>query len=134
MLGTVFGIGAFVAILGLTATAGGQISRQFSILDATQVTVTDVGATASSAPVLDFPPDAGARVDALHGAVGAGVYWQVQLGDQGVSATPGAPSGQASSLDLYAASPGLLAAIDPTMSAGTIFNSFHEKRMEQVAV
>ncbi|MEO6703674.1 MAG: ABC transporter permease, partial [Jatrophihabitantaceae bacterium] len=42
MLGTVLGIGSFVTILGLTATTAGQISSRFNLLDATQVTVTDV--------------------------------------------------------------------------------------------
>ena len=32
MLGTVLGVGAFVAVLGLTATGAGQISRQFTVL------------------------------------------------------------------------------------------------------
>ena len=30
MLGTILGVGAFVAVLGLTATGAGQISRQFT--------------------------------------------------------------------------------------------------------
>src|SRR5690242_8297273 len=43
MLGTVLGVGAFVAVLGLTATGAGQISRQFSVLEDTTVTVADNG-------------------------------------------------------------------------------------------
>ncbi|MGD0560916.1 MAG: ABC transporter permease, partial [Streptosporangiaceae bacterium] len=43
MLGTILGVGAFVTVLGLTATASGQISRQFTALDATTVTVSDNG-------------------------------------------------------------------------------------------
>src|SRR5207245_6650946 len=41
MLGTVLGVGAFVAVLGLTSTAGGQISSAFSIQSATQIDVDD---------------------------------------------------------------------------------------------
>ena len=66
-LGTVLGIGCFVAILGLTATAGAQISKRFTILDATQVTVDDVAGLDTSGGALSFPADASARVDRLHG-------------------------------------------------------------------
>src|SRR5215472_5689106 len=60
MLGTVLGVGAFVAVLGLTATGAGQISRQFSVLEDTTVTVADNGpandvAPPSSYPVMGFP-------------------------------------------------------------------------------
>jgi putative ABC transport system permease protein len=43
MLGTVLGVGAFVAVLGLTATGAGQISHQFTVLEDTTVTVEDNG-------------------------------------------------------------------------------------------
>ena len=62
MLGTVLGIGSFVAIVGLSETATGQIGKQFNVLDATQVTVTDVGAGGASKPTLDLPADADAIV------------------------------------------------------------------------
>jgi putative ABC transport system permease protein len=55
MLGTVLGIGSFVAIVGLSETATGQIGKQFNVLDATQVTVTDVGAGRASKPTLACP-------------------------------------------------------------------------------
>ncbi|MFD0571161.1 ABC transporter permease [Kitasatospora gansuensis] len=40
-LGTVLGVGALVAVLGLTATASGQIGEQFDLTRATTVTVAD---------------------------------------------------------------------------------------------
>src|ERR1039458_7683953 len=43
MLGTILGVGAFVAVLGFTATASAQIGQQFNALSATTVTVTDAG-------------------------------------------------------------------------------------------
>src|SRR6478609_6156083 len=58
MLGTVLGIGGFVAIVGLSQTANGQIGTAFSRLDATEVTVTDAAAAAGTVPALDFPADA----------------------------------------------------------------------------
>src|ERR1700675_3749729 len=50
MLGTVLGVGAFVAVLGLTATGAGQISRQFTVLEDTTVTVEDNGTANNVAP------------------------------------------------------------------------------------
>ena len=40
-LGTVLGVGALVATLGLTATAGAQIGKRFDLLKATEVVIQD---------------------------------------------------------------------------------------------
>jgi putative ABC transport system permease protein len=56
MLGTVLGIGGFVAIVGLSQTASGQIGSTFNRLDATQVTVADTAAGKAAEPTLDFRP------------------------------------------------------------------------------
>jgi putative ABC transport system permease protein len=148
MLGTVLGIGAFVAILGLTATAGGQIDKRFSLLSATEITVQDVGSgqgggqsaaqsgTAATDPI-SFPADADSRIGALNGVVAAGVYWPLPLRQPTVSAAPGlaaAGSGDGSGLTLYGASPGALAATDPVYSQGRGFDAFHAGRRERVAV
>src|SRR5690242_2720111 len=70
-LGTIIGIAAFVAVLGLTATASGQISKSFDELKQTTVTVTDVGNNKphdkDDPAVVDFPADADARADRLAG-------------------------------------------------------------------
>src|ERR1700751_6224872 len=58
MLGTVLGVGAFVAVLGLTATGAGQISRQFSVLEDTTVTVADNGPANDVAPPGSYPAPA----------------------------------------------------------------------------
>ena len=50
MLGTVLGVGAFVAVLGMTATGAGQISHQFTVLEDTTVTVQDNGPANNVAP------------------------------------------------------------------------------------
>jgi putative ABC transport system permease protein len=139
MLGTVLGVGAFVAILGLTSTTGGQISRQFSVLSATQVTVDDLGdpATRETARTgYDFPADADRRVQALNGVNHAGVWWHVPIGSgpAPVSAFPGAPADGTVDLNVYAVSPGALSAMDPTLSHGTTYNAFHESRHEPAAL
>src|SRR5580693_10107284 len=82
LLGTVLGVGAFVAVLGLTATGAGQISRQFTVLEDTTVTVEDNGpannvAPPGTYPAPGFPADADAIADHIHGVAAAGVWWPV---------------------------------------------------------
>src|SRR6516165_9546615 len=84
MLGTVLGVGAFVAVLGLTATGAGQISRQFSVLEDTTVTVSDNGPANDVAPPGTYPaiglaPDADQAAENIKGVDAAGVCWLVAL-------------------------------------------------------
>jgi putative ABC transport system permease protein len=136
-LGTVLGIGSFVAILGLTSTATGQIGKQFNALVDATVTVTDVGDGAHhprDAPApIDFPADADARISRLNGVVAAGVYWTIPLAGPAISATPGATQAQANELPVYGVSPGLFNVMRPQVT-GALFNSFHQRRAEHVVV
>src|ERR1700729_3337511 len=84
MLGTILGVGAFVAVLGLTATGAGQVSRQFTVLEDTTVTVEDNGpandvAAPGTNPPIGFPADADAVAGRINGVVAAGVWWPVSL-------------------------------------------------------
>jgi putative ABC transport system permease protein len=141
MLGTVLGVGAFVAILGLTSTASGQIGHRFTVLAATTVTVTpteDESNVTSSDHGRSFPADADARIERLNGVVSAGVWWPITTNVQPViSAAPGVRAGTSEdaggSAGFYAASPGLLRSIDPTVR-GALFNAFHDTRGERVCV
>jgi putative ABC transport system permease protein len=134
-LGTVLGVGTFVAVLGLTATTSSQIDARFSALTATEVTVEDTGGERPDLVPLSFPDDADARVEALGGARHAGVYWAVPLpGDETVRAAPVGDSGAGESVKVVAASPGVLAAAGPTLGQGRTFDRFHDDRREQVAV
>jgi putative ABC transport system permease protein len=140
-LGTVLGVGAFVAVLGLTSTAAAQISGHFDALKQTTVTVTDVGDgrerdKSDPAPV-NFPADADQRVTALNGSVAAGVYWSVRLSKPviGASVTVSERStANAGDLPVYAASAGLFGVMHPTVMAGRLFDDFHDQRGERVAV
>src|ERR1700722_4657370 len=134
MLGTVLGIGAFVAIVGLTETATGQIGKEFNAQDATQVTVTDVAAYRTSKPTLDFPPNADALIGRIHGVIAAGVWWNVPLSQAAVSAMPTAGGGNQIGLPVIAATPGALQASGAKLAAGVLFNEFHESRAQNVAV
>ena len=135
MLGTVLGIGGFVAIVGLSQTASGQIGSTFNRLDATQVTVADTGARQAAAPTVDFPAGADAQADRIHGVIAAGVWWNVPFKQAAVSARPPA-SGQSGQLGLpvTAATPGALAASGAVLQSGVLFNQFHESQAQNVAV
>jgi putative ABC transport system permease protein len=137
MLGTVLGIGGFVAIVGLSQTASGQIGSTFNRLDATQVTVADTAAGKASTPTLDFPPDSDALVDRIHGVIAAGVWWNVVFKKAAVSSRPPADqSGQSGQLGLTvtAATPGALTASGAVLQSGVLYNQFHESRAQNVAV
>jgi len=137
MLGTVLGVGAFVAVLGLTSTATGQIGKSFNLLQDTTVTVNDIGASQqadSGNGQYDFPTDTDSLLARLNGVVAGGVWWNVQLPDATISASPFSTSDAASSIGLFAASPGALAAMQPTLQSGVLFNSFHNSRGEHVCL
>ena len=145
MLGTILGVGAFVAVLGLTSTATGQIGKSFSLLQDTTVTVNDIGSQqaankpgANGTATVDFPKDTDARLEQLNGVVAAGVWWTVPLRNPVISTDPDATAGssqdQGPSIGLFAASPGTLAAMQPTLQTGVLFNAFHQDRGEHVCL
>lgn len=142
IVGTVLGVGSLVAILGLTATAQGQISDRFSVLEATGVTVLqteDAGAELSAGePYMAFPPDADQRVNALNGVINAGVWWPINLTPVALTVSaypPGAqPHGDKSDIAVYAATPGAIRASQPSWSQGRGLEAFHQSRGDQVAV
>lgn len=134
MLGTILGVGGLVSILGLTATAGAQIDKQFSSLDATQVTVDDVSPSLQGQGVLGFPSNADARVSRINGVVAAGRHWKVHLPPKGVSRLPYAGRDGSIDIEVVAASPGFLQASEVTLASGVIYNAFHEDRAERVAL
>jgi putative ABC transport system permease protein len=136
MLGTVAGTASLVAILGFTATSAGQISARFTVLSATEVTVTDAGAkTRTVEPVLDFPADADQRARALNGVVDAGRYWKVPVPPETQVSARALPAARdARGLDVYAVSPGALRAAHTPVTTGALFDEFHERRAERVAL
>ena len=117
MLGTMLGVGAFVAVLGLTATGAGEISGQFTVLEDTTVTVEDNGpannvAAPGTNPAIGFPAKADAVADRINGVTAAGVWWPVTVptgtnftGSLTLSATA------SQTVNLFAASPGAIKAM-----------------------
>lgn len=134
-LGTLLGVGAFVAVLGLTATAGGQIDQRFTALVATEVTVQDNGGEDPLLTLNAFPADADQRIRAIDGVVHGGVWWPVRTDPRlQVTAVPLPGRRSSQEIEVRAASPGVLPALRPTLAQGRSYDSFHDNRAEKVAV
>jgi putative ABC transport system permease protein len=140
VLGTVLGTAAFVAILGMTTTASQQISAAFTAEVATQVTVTDHPAQSEQSPVFPFPDGTEARLLALHGVFGAGIFWATGPGGgQTATEVTTLPLGvqtdtQPVQLGITAATPGYLAAIGATVSEGRLYGQFQQDTAQPVCV
>jgi putative ABC transport system permease protein len=134
-LGTVLGVGTFVAVLGLTATTSSQIDSRFNELTATEVTVEDTGGEQPEFLANAFPADADRRIEALGGVREAGVYWPVRLSPgTTVGAAPPTAGATGEEAQVVAASPGVLAAAEPSLAQGRTFDAYHDRHGENVAV
>jgi putative ABC transport system permease protein len=134
ILGTVLGIGAFAATLGITATAASQIDTRFTALAATEVAIEDIGDLKAPRSAPSFPPDSAARIQALSGAVHAGLWWPIPLRQPAITAMPETTATTHEGITFLAAEPSALAAMHPTMSLGRLYDRFHAGRAERVAV
>ena len=138
VLGTVIGIGALVATLGLSKTAGNQIVGRFDQVAATDVVVTPVpGAQRSGGAATNVIPwDAEARIKRLNGVAQAGTLAEVDVRGALVRSVPiNDPLGQAETqLPVRAASPGVWPAVRAKLVAGRLPDEGHSKRANRVAV
>jgi ABC-type antimicrobial peptide transport system permease subunit len=138
VLGTVLGIAALVATLGISKTAGNQIVGRFDALAATEVVVKPAGADqpgATSVPAV-LPWDAEARLRRLNGVRSAGTLSSVDVGGDLVRGAPVQDPTQPSerSIAVRAASPGLFAAVKAHLAEGRTFDAGHDARADRVAV
>ena len=133
-LGTILGVGALVATLGLTSTARAQISAQFDEYAATEVRVGERTQGSADEP-LAFPADADERLRRLPGVRSSGVLWPVETGGAGIrrrwNETTGGSSAQ---LPLFAASPGAVDVVALEIVRGRGYDDFHERRGEPVVL
>ncbi len=137
MLGTVLGVGAFVAVLGLTATSAGQISRQFTLLEDTTVTVEDNGSLTplGTNPPIAFPADADQVADHIDGVTAAGVWWPVALPqDSSITGSLALSATADQAVTLLAASPGAVKAMGLSMAAGSPLSTYENDTAQHVAV
>ncbi|MET9962039.1 ABC transporter permease [Streptomyces sp. NPDC006326] len=134
-LGTVLGVGSFVAVLGLTATISSQIDGRFNVLTATEVTVEDVAAQQSEFAGPGFPADAEQRLHAVAGIEHAGVLWPVRLDPRtSLGSLPSGGGGATTGASVVAASPGAVAALVPTLREGRLYDEFSERSRQRVVV
>ncbi len=139
-LGTVLGIGALVATLGLARTAGNQIVSRFDELSATQVVVAPandgffIGGQQQNVSTIPF--DAEQRLARLAGVAAAGTRSDVDVGGRLARAVPVVdPLGQNEyQVPVIGASPGLFGAVRATVATGRVYDSGHEDRADTVAV
>lgn len=120
-MGAALGIGSFVAVLGVTATANAQITERFNALAATQVEVRQSDQVDGG---FGFPADADDRVRRLNGVRESTLLWN--LSDLTVGTLP---PGLDDSLNLeeasapvMAATPGIWSIARPELAAGRTFD------------
>lgn len=136
VLGTVLGIGALVATLGLARTAGNQIVGRFDALAATSVVVSNEAGFFGGSARVAIPVDAEARVLRLNGVNAAGAFGTVDVVGALVRSVP-IPDPLAQSefqMSIYSASPGLLDAVQGDLATGRFFDVGHSERADQVVV
>lgn len=135
VLGTVIGVAAFVAVLGLTATAQGQVSKRFTVLMATEVTVEDAPADSVQSTDPGFPSDAEERIANLNGVSSAGLYWTPERKFSTSTVSPlQVRSAEQHEVPLMAVSPGFFGAIHAKLSLGRTFDKFHDNTGQRVAL
>ncbi len=140
MLGTVVGIAALVATLGIGQTAAGQITDRFDAISATRVVVTAApeapGAPQDVGGAAVLPFDAADRVERLAGVEAAGTFTELDLGDDAVSGVqivdPTAPRSR--EIPVIAGSAGLLATERGQLITGRFFDEGHDERADRVVV
>jgi macrolide transport system ATP-binding/permease protein len=134
VLGTVIGLGALVATLGLSLTAGSRIVGRFDELASTQIMITVN--PQETGPPREIPWDAPARLGRLNGVVAAGNLSELDVGDALVTATPLVDPQRRSEfkLGVAAASPELFTAVRARLRTGRLLDGGLSSRGERVAV
>lgn len=138
VLGTVLGVGALVATLGVAQTAGNQIVGRFDEVAATRITVeaeTRQGPRGETA-ATSLPWDAEDRMRRLRGVASAGTMSELDVGEDLVRSVPvNDPLGRSEfAIPLVAASPGLFPTVGATLDTGRLFDDGHDQRGDAVAV
>ena len=138
-LGTVLGVAALVATLGLAKTAGSQIVERFDELSATRVLVRpdDRDTFGPNDQVLNpIPWDSQDRLERLNGVTAAGTKSAVDLGGELSRSVPVIdPLGQSEfQVPMIAASSGMFGAVKAELATGRYFDEGHNERGDAVAV
>jgi ABC-type antimicrobial peptide transport system permease subunit len=135
VLGTVIGVGALVATLGLSKTASNQIVGRFDELSATDV-VFSPSVRAGGRGAIVLPWDAEARLKRLNGVAAAGTLADVDVRGALMRSVPvnDPLAAGAIQVPIKAASPGLFGAVRAELAAGRLFDAGHSRRADRVIV
>jgi len=135
VLGTVVGVAALVATLGLSKTASNQIVGRFDAVASTDIVVSPARRGARTASSV-LPFRAEDSLQYLHGVVAAGSLSDVNVAGELASSVPGNdPTGlNRFQLPVKAASPGLWRAVRAKLSTGRFPDAGHSARGDRVAV
>lgn len=139
LAGTVLGIGALVATIGFAQTTAGQLSKQFDAFAATQIVASPAQAQTADGESVDtssLPWDAVQRMERLAGIEQAALISEVSLPEGTVTAVPvNDPSAPGTVPPrIFAASAGLVDALEGTVRYGRLFDDGHDQRQDRVAV
>ncbi len=134
VLGTVIGLAALVATLGLSSTASNRIVGRFDELAATEIVVSS--RPSSSGVSNDIPWDAAERLNRLDGVVAAGTISSVEVGNVLISTAPVSDPARRTDFDLavQALSPTAFPAVRAKLSSGRFFDAGFSDRADRVAV
>jgi putative ABC transport system permease protein len=137
-LGTVLGVAALVATLGLAKTNGSQIVSRFDELEATRVLIRPETRNGNSgeggqAQISVIPWDAGDRLGRLNGVNGAGTKSRVNVGEL-IRSVPVADGRNEYQISVFAVSPGIFDAVRAELFTGRFFDEGHSQGNEPVAV
>jgi putative ABC transport system permease protein len=139
-LGTVLGIAALVATVGIGQTAAGQITQRFDEAAATRVVVEAREGRGpgedSQVSLARLPWDAPERVTRLNGVAAAGTYARVDIDEASVTGLPVADPAATATQDVpvAAGSPGLFEAVRAQLRTGRIYDAGHDERGDPVVV
>jgi macrolide transport system ATP-binding/permease protein len=135
ILGTVIGIAALVATLGLSRTAGNQILTRFDALAATELTVSPHSVEAD-APASQLPWDSVDRAARLNGIESAGTMSDIDVGNALVTASPmNDPQRRTQfKMSVVAVSPELFGTVRARLRTGLLLDEGHSRRADPIAL
>ncbi len=119
IIGIALGIGSIVAVLGVTSSANGQISREFDAMTSTRVTVQPVSVD-GDVDGRTMRAEAEAAVRSIEGVEAVAASWDVNVNM--VATLPGFLEPSPSQPRVVAASPAYWDLMQPTMAAGRVFD------------
>ena len=140
ILGTVLGIGAIVATLGIAKTAGNQIVTRFDPFIATSVTVSNRSEGFFFGPQRNtinlLPWDAQQRLERLNGVLAAGTLSNVDTAGELTRSVPlrDPLARNEFAMNVVAASPGTLEAFVAELRTGRFFDEGHSERGDPIAL